>query len=627
MENLGGKIATAAAEVAIGASLLSGSNPIKSPDNFVETNDPVTQEMPQEQTAFDDTNPEAQKEESVIAVDGADLSETPFTFINSSEPNIAEEEKSIEEEITKPATEQEINETLQEDIYGGEFVRFESELSLREFLPSVRELGEYEITEERLLPLDKREFRPNSNMIRVSILDTKYGGHPKGIITTSFINVDEFIDAFNDKRRLDFSYQESFPEMDELKGLGFQIYEVIKLKGPDGDILELGRRDIAGSPVLDVLLKYTDSEGKEYSLLSNQWENEDKGEYGYDTKYSEDFSRITYKYISILTQERDNYINSRPGIPLKNSGPEGSLHFGDGFLMNLLPIDKDLELGTIAATYDYGNRRELDKIAESNESLKSALLLIDAINSYPGNDVVDEEYLRNMYKSNQENFSFDRVQFDDSKGIGEKLTKYLLNYVNEDGDSWYNEFLKSIRNGRTAYYWGGEEALISDLNNLSAGVNVDGYYVQPLGVYNLVSNVMGIPNPNLTSQEVYNVSDLIPRDFYQTNLDFYPTNYGFIYNTYTKKNYVGDIYIAPSDGGLDLRGARVGQSALVFYISEESEDKMSRPWFLDVNVEGPNRAAISVYDFYRHRFYGYDYLIRSRSNHLKYMQFLEEDRK
>jgi hypothetical protein len=611
--NTGQRIATAATELAMGASALTGATP----DQALSKQDPepIRQELPPGEPESTEETPESSVE--TIPSDPNVLEEeTPFTFVDSFEPNIVEQEESDLEEISKPVTQEEIEAARGESVEEDGGIKFENSWDFEQLIPRLSALEDYEVMEEE--PTEK-VYKGNSNYLQMLIMDIESTSHPKEYLINSIIDVEDFVEAFNKERRINFTYQYIWDEMDELKGVGLGFDKILKLKGPDGDIIEYGKF-LMRSKIGLVPIKYTDKEGKTYDFLTEDWGDEDLTDYG-KTEYGQGFDQITYTFAERIQEDIENYINDSY-IPLKRLADRRENFYQTGHIAGFLYLDREVKQEIIPKIHDYGNRRELDEIAESNQYLKTVLSLIDAINSYPGDEVVDEEYLKNMYEYNKENYDFDVVRFTNVEEKPEKLTKYLLNYVDDEGVSWYEEFLKFNR-GSQSWKTLSAKRLVRDLNLLSSGVNIEGQHVQPFGVFNLISSIGSISEPKIMSQDVRSLSALIPQEFLKSEKDFYSTSYGYLYKNNPEFLMVGDMFIAPNSGATDPgTGRPVGQASFVIHTSPQgASPDQAKPWLIDVNVDGD--GEITVYDYVRNRFSGQDYLLRSFRNHNEYLRILE----
>jgi hypothetical protein len=174
------------------------------------------------------------------------------------------------------------------------------------------------------------------------------------------------------------------------------------------------------------------------------------------------------------------------------------------------------------------------------------------------------------------------------------MTKYLLNYVNKEGQSWYQNYLDFQNDIQTWYkehlelkrnpwgyntFYNDGSKMIRDLNLLSATVKGNEGKVQPFGVANLYRNLIGIPAPMVMSAPVENVRELIPSEISQYDGGYFFS--GMIRDTYISPHFedysdvkIGDMLVSQEKNHL----------ITIFYESENEQGNTK--WAFDTDEDG-----------------------------------------
>jgi hypothetical protein len=440
--------------------------------------------------------------------------------------------------------------------------KIESYEAFRELIPSFEQLNEYECV--GIEQLDSyQEVKVISDYFNIYSFPLKEDMFPAETFRVSTVDLNEYVNQARD----DFFDQS---RSQELQGLGFSVKNIITLEGPEGDKIKLGEyHNLFGWYTRTYLLmEYQDTKGKNYSFVTDNFSEEEKVACG---KVQNSFLEVSHQLYNDIVRQNVKGIKTEE-----------------------YELDRELETGFVREVYDVQDLRELEAIAENDKSICVILGITEAINSYPGDGVVTDEYLEQMYQKNKENYGFNPIQLEDESIIPERMTKYLLNYVDKEGNSWYRDYL-DFRNDIQTWYeqhlelkrnpWGyntyyyDQSKMIRDLNLLSSGVKIEGKNVQPFGVANLYRGLIGLPAPSVMSTPVENVRDLIPEEISQ-----YDGGYFF-------SNMIKDTYISPHFE--DYSNVMVGDMLVsqernhlitIFY---ESEDKTgSTKWAFDVDDKG-----------------------------------------
>ncbi|KUK67548.1 MAG: hypothetical protein XD87_0070 [candidate division WS6 bacterium 36_33] len=601
MRNVGEKIVTGIAEASLIGSSLTGAvarpNPVKEPEKEVE---PVKETYPLEQESTEE-------------------SESPFFVFDEDElPSILEEEEKAEAEISKPITDEEIMEVVdtsptstfgdpemlgtQEEVtkieelskipntieginttvglYDGEFVELADYMSLSD-------LKSYEV--ERVELDGKLNVHSNSDQLTIITVPLRRDHFPEDYFLYTKANVDEYSRNKNQQKREDYYYNSQF---EDIKGIGFSVDEIITLKGPSGDIWDFGKV-ASDSPTENfILMRSIRGDGQKKDYMSKKWENIDLKEYGYVDGW--DFDKFVIMVLGGDIQENAEKFIEEQGI--QDSERTGFSMYDKGLSTNVIKTTHEWREGLLYKLSDPENRQELSKIAEVNPKVKTVLGFVDAINSYPGDDVVTDSYLQDMYKFNRETYGVEPVGLNNKKYLPEMFTKYLLNYRDEHGDSWYDSFLEV----QTGYYpFRNIEDLTKLLNLLSAGVKIEGQPAQPFAFLDLIDKFSGTNGPSLQFFPVRTISEIIPKEFMNSeqrdNFISIPNGWSraYIYKrgwSGINKVFAGDLIIYPNAGGADSNGVPVGQVVKIFYVDDQTDPKNPIYWAVDLNdYEGKGR--------------------------------------
>jgi hypothetical protein len=440
--------------------------------------------------------------------------------------------------------------------------RIESCEAFYELIPSLDQLNEYELIESEALD-SYQEVKIISDYFNIYSFPLKEDMFPAETFRVSTVDLEEYINQRNGNSWGQLGDQ-------ELQGLGFSIKNIITLEGPEGDKVQLGEyhNHFGWYTRTYLLMGYQDKEGQEYAFTTDSFPEEEKVAYG----------KIQNSFLEISHQLYDDIVRGE----------------ANGIETQEYELDRELETGFVKEVYDVQDLRELEAIAEDDKSVRVILGITEAINSYPGDEVVTEEYLEQMYKDNKEKYGFDAIQLEDKSLRTEKMTQYLLNYVDQDGNSWYRDYLDFQDDIQTWYeqhlelkrnpwgyntYYHDRSRMIRDLNLLSSGIKIEEKNVQPFGVANLYRNLIGLPAPMVMSAPVENVRDLIPEEISQYDGGYFFSN--MIKDTYISPHFedysnimVGDMLVSQEKNHL----------ITIFYESENEEG--STKWAFDVDNKG-----------------------------------------
>lgn len=440
--------------------------------------------------------------------------------------------------------------------------RVESYKAFQELIPTLEQLNEYKFVESEQLDSYK-EVKVISDHFNIYSFPLEEDMFPGETLRVSTVDLDEYVNQVKGD-----SWDQSRNQ--ELQGLGFSIKNIITLKGPEGDRIKFGEyHNLFGWYTRTYLLmEYQDTEGKVYSFVTDNFSDEEKVSCG----------KVQNSFLEASHQLYDDIVRQNAkGIETKE-----------------YDLDRELETGFVKEVYDVQDLRELEAIAENDKSIRVMLGITEAINSYPGDEVVTDEYLGQMYQKNKENYGFNPIQPEDESIIPERMTKYLLNYVDKEGNSWYRDYLDFQNDIQTWYeqhlelkrnpwgyntYYHDQSKMIRDLNLLSSGVKIEGKNVQPFGVANLYRGLIGLPAPLIMSAPVKNVRDLIPEEISQYDGGYFFSN--VIKDTYISPHFedysnvmVGDLLVSQEKNHL----------ITIFYESENEEG--STKWAFDVDNKG-----------------------------------------
>lgn len=606
MENVGEKILTGIAEASLIGSSLTGSvakpNPIKQPEKEVV---PVEETYPLEQKDTEEN-------------------ESPFFVFNEDElPSILEEEEKAEAEVNKPITDEEIMEvvdtpptsafgdpemidteekeevinieelskipnTVEEinatvGLYDGEFVKEGDYMSLLDF-------KFYEA--ERVKLNEKLNVHNNADQLWIITVPMGRDHFPEDYFVYTNVSVEEYSKNKNQQKREDYYYSGQF---ENIKGIGFSVDEIITLKGPSGDIWDFGK--IASDSLTEhfILMRSINEEGEKKDYMSKKWENIDLKEYGYTDGW--DFDKFVIMVLETDIRENAEKFIEEKGIQKGSERIGFSRVYGKGLSTVVLESNHEWREGFLYKLNDPENRQELSKIAEVNPEVKTVLGLVDAINSYPGDGVITDTYLTDMYRFNRETYGIEPVGLHNKKYLPEMLTKYLLNYRDENGNSWYDSFLEIQKD---SWAFRDIEDLTKILNLLSAGVKIEGQPAQPFAFLDLIDKISDTHGPSLLFFPVKTIAEIIPKEFMSSEkLNKYISisngwDRAYIYKRgwsgIINNVFAGDLIIYPHAGGTDSNGIPVGQAVKIFYVDEQTDPENPIYWAVDLNdYEGKAR--------------------------------------
>jgi hypothetical protein len=590
-----------------GASLIGGSltgatakpKPIQEPEKEVEPvkqTYPLEQEDPEENESpffvFDeDTLPSILEEEEKAEADiskpitDAEVMEVIDTSSASVfgdpeviDPESVGEEIDIEKLSKIPNTVQEINAT--EGLYDGEFVEY------RDYMP-LSDFKFYEV--ERIELNEKLNVRNNVNTLKIITVPRGRDHFPEDYFVYTDVNVERYSKNKNQQKREDYYYNSQF---ENIKGIGFSVDEIITLKGPSGDIWDFGKIASDGLTEHFILMRGINEDGEKKDYMSKKFENIDPKEYGYIDGW--DFDKFVIMILGgDIQRYAEDFIEER-GFAL--SERTGSWVYGEGLSTTVIETSHEWREGFLYKLSDPENRLEISKIAEANPQVKTVLGFVDAVNSYPGDEVVTDTYLTDMYKFNRETYGIEPLALHNKRNLPEKFTRYLLNYRDENGNSWYDSFLELQY---SHYSFHDIEDLTKMLNLLSAGVKIDGQPAQPFVFLDLIDNFMGSGGPALQFFPVRTISEIIPKEFIGSEQrgDFISVPNGWSRAYIYKRGwaginnvFAGDLIIYPNAGGKGSNGTPVGQVVRIFYVDDQTDAENPVYWAIDLNdYEGKAR--------------------------------------
>ena len=454
-------------------------------------------------------------------------------------------------------------------------IEFESIDKFAEIIPNMETLKGYKFVKEEKLD-SYQDTKIISDYFNIYSFPLEKDLFPGDTFSVSTVELEKVIDYIVEPQNLP-----SFPINKDLKGLGFSVSNIITLKGPQGDQIKLGEYPglFGYYTKTYLLLAYIDKEGKNYSFASDNFSDEDKGNYGKSQDSFLAVSHILYDEIA-RGAEHDN-----------------------GIISKRYQMDQSLKTGFLNEIYDVQELRDLQEISEENKAVKVILGLTHAINSYPGDEIVTTEYLENMFEYNKGTYGFESREIDNKQVYPEKMTKYLLNYIDEDGNNWYENYLDLYDDCQSWYnahfesakhpkgyktFYANETQIIRDLNLLSA--SVEGKNVQPFALSNLYRNLIGLPAVKISSVPVGSLRELIPSTIAQYDGGYFHSD--VLRDAYISPHFldfdklkIGDSLVAREIGPiLSDTGEHVGHIVTVFF--EEPTENGSRKWVFDVDADG-----------------------------------------
>jgi hypothetical protein len=489
------------------------------------------------------------------------------------------------EELGKiPNTVEEINAT--KGLYDGEFVES------ADYVP----LSDFKFYKVERVKLDERlAVHTNVNNFDVITVPMGRDNFPEDYFSYTDVNVEEYAKNKNQQRREDYYYNNQF---EDIKGMGFSIDEIVTLKGPSGDIWDFGKIAMTGPIESFILMRSIDKDGGKKDYISKNWENIDPKEYGYSDVWEFDLFMMTVLGKDIQ-ENTEKFIEKRR---IESSGIRSSRVYTEGLSTTVIEASHEWREGFLYKLNDPENREELDKIAEANPQVKTVLGFVDAINSYPGDEVVTDTYLADMYKFNKETYGIEPLGLDNKKYLPETFTRYLLNYRDENGYSWYDSFLE-VQKGNRSFQ--DIEDLTRVLSLLSSGVKMEGQPAQPFAFLDFIDKVMNTNGPSLLSFPVSTISEIIPKEFMRSEQSFISVPNGwdktYIYKRGwmgTKDVFAGDLVIYPNAGGIGASGFPVGQVVKIFYVDDQTYVDHPIYWAIDLNDYEGKARVYKKFDFY-----------------------------
>lgn len=463
-----------------------------------------------------------------------------------------------------------------------EFLEFDSREEFESIIPSVEDLKGFRFLKsesEGTVGSSYKDVRVVSDYINIYTFPLSNDIFPGETFSSSSVETEKFIDYLNSPKRLGEGHN-----LESLEGLGFGIHNTITMEGPKGEMIRLGEFGslFGWYNKSYIILDFQDESGRYYPFTTDSFNDERKELYG---KSKNTFLELSFELNKAILDEG----NVENGIYTRDYG-----------------IDRSLRMDLIDKLYDIQNLRDLEEIAKEDMSMKVILGVTKAINSYPGSNIVDAEYLEGMFLYNKETYGFNPVGLDNENANPETLTKYIMNYVDEEGNSWYQDFLKYEKEIRSWYktyfekkghpkgyntYYHQESRIINDLNKLSSGVSIEGRYVQALALSDFYMNLIGVSTVKVSSANVSSVRELVLDEVLQEGSGFIHS--GLMWRGYISPYFndfadlrVGDRLIARDFGPIvESTGEPTGHMVTVFHESRDEKGEEVK-WVFDIDEGG-----------------------------------------
>ncbi|MDD2578321.1 MAG: hypothetical protein PHP96_03005 [Candidatus Dojkabacteria bacterium] len=340
-----------------------------------------------------------------------------------------------------------------------EFLEFGSREEFESIIPSVEELVGYKFIFDRSHKKDGTPIRINSNMLyAISFERDISSGNQSKVFS---LETEALKETMNNQRRVDWSFR-----YDELEGFAFNVDSFVTLVGPKGEVAEFGKVKNSEQGLLYILTKYTDSEQKEYSLASLDWEGYKTQSFGQE-KNMTSFENFTTNFQTGLEDDRNSsFINK--SLCEEDTG---------GKLFDLLHESPKL--------------KELEGIAEFNKEIKVVLGVSNAINKY-------------------------LEQLDDFEDINSgAFVAFVLGYIDSNGDSWYEEFFDMHMDWfRYTTHFENESELINGLQRVLEVGPTGRIGLNKNEVYRFYSKLIGLMSPQIDSAGMNEIEGIMgQKDF------------------------------------------------------------------------------------------------------------------
>jgi hypothetical protein len=369
-----------------------------------------------------------------------------------------------------------------ESVEGGEsteFALFESVEEFEEIIPSVEELMGYRFISNRSHKKEGTPVRVNSNMLTIMSFPAEESLALGNELKVFSLETEELKEVMNSQRKVDWTYR-----YNELEGFAFEVDSFVSLVGPKGDLIEFGKVRTTDQMPLYLLMKYTDTDNKEYEIGTLDWDGYQTQNFG-EEKNMTSFENFTENFYKALNSEKNSSFVSKEIYGGATSEK----------IFNLL--------------YESSKLRELEIIAEHNRDVKVVLGISNAINGY----------MREVGESGD----YDPDSF----------ARYVLNYVDSGGDSWYKDFFEMHMDWfhyTTDYE--NETQLMEDLREVvKIGPNGE-KGIDKYKLFEVYSQLIGLNSPTLDplkEEEIRN--KILQGDFEQSpiQIPLEEGNFGYLY--------------------------------------------------------------------------------------------------